>query len=580
MSLPIRMNTRTYFHKLSTLFLHTSIGPYLLLTLAFYVSLEVFNFCFDSSLPNHYIMNRVHRLVDAMMFALPALFLRRKLFLFIYISIITVYLLSNVWYFRNYDNPMPFSSYLQFSNLNGLGTSIFHSMRFIDLGIISPLIIFAIMYTTIFPRKWRRMSLLGLICAVSIICIIDIYPHILKKGEWTSPDNIVKFDIPRAIRQYGISVYWYYQLISLKGCTQEDLDFAEMKMKKILSEPASKPIVGPHTKNLIVILVESLASWPIEMSLGGNVEITPNMNKFINDSTSLYFSKVWPDRRDGRSADAQLMLNTGLLPINTGATATLYGLNEYPSLAKALKIKGYSSMSFITGDKNFWNQGTTTRSYGFDRLYDHMEGNAPGYRADEILFDNVYKILSQSSEPFYAQVVTNSTHDAVPTDVKTPLDVINFSDEKIGYHLKLTYYVDFEIGRFLGKLRESGIYDNSIIIIVSDHDAITKNLYEGRAQCEANDRFIPLLILNSPLLTDTDKVVAQIDIYPSLLDIMGVEDYYFRGLGTSIFREQLDYDKTHLGEAGNGGINPDIQQYRTEMWRLSDILIRSDYFGK
>ncbi|MCH5331973.1 MAG: sulfatase-like hydrolase/transferase, partial [Alistipes sp.] len=132
---------------------------------------------------------------------------------------------------------------------------------------------------------------------------------------------------------------------------------------------------------------------------------------------------------------------------------------------------------------------------------------------------------------------------------------------------------------FIDKLKASGLYDRSIIVIVSDHDAYTQNLYDGRKKCEPEDRFIPLLILNSPIKTDTDRVIAQADIYPSLLDIMGVENYCFHGLGESVFRGRSDYACSYLGEVGDGGRNAEVRQWRNDMWRLSDILIRTDYFA-
>lgn len=411
-----------------------------------------------------------------------------------------------------------------------------------------------------------------------MICIIQIPPYFTKNGDFDAPQNIIKYDIPRAVRQYGLTSFWYYQIAYHSGCSKADKQFAEQMMRQIQSAPAPESLVAQHNKNLIVILVESLATYPIGLEIGGR-EVTPRLNEFIRDSQTLYFPKVWPCRRDGRSADAQLIINTGLLPIANGATATRYGHNTYHSLPKALKEVGYYCISCITDDKAFWNQGATTISYGFDKLYDHCSGDVAPVRRDEYLFSRGFDIVSKLEEPFYAQLVTISMHDLVATDARTPLDGCKFPNKDIGYHLILTNYTDHHIGCFIDKLKASGLYDRSIIVIVSDHDAYTQNLYDGREKCEPEDRFIPLLILNSPIKTDTDRVIAQADIYPSLLDIMGVENYCFRGLGESVFRGRSDYACSYLGEVGDGGRNAEVRQWRNDMWRLSDILIRTDYFA-
>lgn len=69
---------------------------------------------------------------------------------------------------------------------------------------------------------------------------------------------------------------------------------------------------------------------------------------------------------------------------------------------------------------------------------------------------------------------------------------------------------------------------------------MTYNRYEGREQLVAEDCFVPLVILNSPLpSTFTDKVIGQEDIYPSLLNILGCCDYSFKGVGESVLEIAL-----------------------------------------
>lgn len=85
-------------------------------------------------------------------------------------------------------------------------------------------------------------------------------------------------------------------------------------------------------------------------------------------------------------------------------------------------------------------------------------------------------------------------------------------------------------------------------------------------------------MLNAPLKTECDKVIGQSDIYPSLLDVMGVEDYYFRGLGESVFRNQCNCAVYHTGETAGHCLDDYGIRKKKEMWKLSDILIRMNYF--
>ena len=118
--------------------------------------------------------------------------------------------------------------------------------------------------------------------------------------------------------------------------------------------------------------------------------------------------------------------------------------------------------------------------------------------------------------------------------MKTLLDDLEIKNEDVKNYMVILQYVDECIWKFVIQLKERGIYDNSIIVITGDHDALPYNEYEGREELRGEDCFVPFIILNSPLTSEhTNKVIGQVDIYPSLLDLMGCTDYSFTGLGES-----------------------------------------------
>lgn len=62
---------------------------------------------------------KMRRIIDAMLFASPILFCRKKRIILPYLLLLNLYLLSIIWYFCTYLTIMPLSSYLMFSNLRG-----------------------------------------------------------------------------------------------------------------------------------------------------------------------------------------------------------------------------------------------------------------------------------------------------------------------------------------------------------------------------------------------------------------------------------------------------------------------------
>lgn len=59
---------------------------------------------------------------------------------------------------------------------------------------------------------------------------------------------------------------------------------------------------------------------------------------------------------------------------------------------------------------------------------------------------------------------------------------------------------------------------------------------------------------------------------------MHAQDYDFHGLGESVFRRQSDCAADHSEGWVGGNRNDSVRQYRKELWRVSDILLRTDYF--
>lgn len=120
--------------------------------------------------------------------------------------------------------------------------------------------------------------------------------------------------------------------------------------------------------NCIVILAESLESWVLEREVEGQ-EITPYLNKLLQDSTTLYAPHVLTQVKGGRSIDAQLLLCAGMLPINSGTYSSQYPDHTYGTLQKAMHQQKNSRNYLLTIDKvSTWNQGVIAYSFGTDTI--------------------------------------------------------------------------------------------------------------------------------------------------------------------------------------------------------------------
>lgn len=214
-----------------------------------------------------------------------------------------------------------------------------------------------------------------------------------------------------------------------------------------------------------------------------------------------------------------------------------------------------------------------------------MQGDGGREKADENLFKKALPIMKGIKQPFYAQLVTLSSHGPYlkPIIANSPLLHEPIEDNEVKNYLIAIQYVDKCIAEFISGLKKAELYDNSIIVITGDHEQMTFNKFVGKRQQEAGDCFVPFIVLNSPLSSKhTAKVVGQIDIYTSLLDIMGCNNYLFKGLGENIFGDSIsNYVSFRTGFiAGDVGISDGIKRYKDECWTISDILLKMNYFKR
>ncbi len=95
-------------------------------------------------------------------------------------------------------------------------------------------------------------------------------------------------------------------------------------------------------------------------------------------------------------------------------------------------------------------------------------------------------------------------------------------------YLACVTYVDAQIGRMIAALKEAGVYDNTIIIVWSDHGWHLGEMgIWGKATNYEIATRVPLLI-QTPDMPDknrgktTEALVELVDIYPTLCDLAGI----------------------------------------------------------
>ncbi|MCQ2075929.1 MAG: LTA synthase family protein [Bacteroidaceae bacterium] len=326
------------------------------------------------------------------------------------------------------------------------------------------------------------------------------------------------------------------QMVSLKQASIE-LSSEEIRdIGQFLQKGDSTDCVK-RKDNLIFILGESFESWCLEMTDETGRCLLPNLKRISQGDNCLYCSKIRCQTRAGNSGDGQMIVNTGLLPLTSSESACMkFANNVFPNFAHF-----YEHSAIINPWPGIWNQNKITKSYGYTDLIEKNEN----VNKDEIAFDMAYDYLKQNFGSCCVFVITVSTH--TPFNSVENKDVLEFSDDmpkQLKDYLSCFHYTDSCIGSFCDKIENDSLLKNTIIVMTGDHTFFKEPLLKefqkyskkNNAPIPEKESFCPLLVL-SPSIDkhiEQNEVCYQMDVFPTVLDCIGVDNYYWKGFGVSL----------------------------------------------
>lgn len=516
-------------------------------------------------------------------------------------ALLDVLLVANLMYFRTYYSAIPASSYLEAGNLADFKASVTDSLRWAD--IVLPLITIATAVMAFRYKTTKRQPLTAVLkwwaAPLAGFALLLTGVNLCKGGFHKSL---------RSVRQSAYLCSADAPIFSVFGCIWYDItDAAEpitpekqVEIERWLaSQPKHQPAnsVTEKRSNLLIVFAESLESWVLEKKVDGK-EITPCLNRLLKEKSTLYAPNVLTQVKGGRSIDAQLMICSGLLPLMSGTYSSLYYDNTFYTLQKAMRGLKHSRSYLLTIDKvSTWNQGAVARSFGTDTIisyHDFKMTEAFGTHkriGDASFFQQCREKIERGEvwkpgESVYMQFVTYSGH--APFKLPDHLRTITFPasiPEKVADYMTTAHYTDKAIGDFVAYLKTLPQYKETIVVIVGDHEGLASYRQElvGNPACRglvSDKQLTPFIVLNSPVGMRYDKFMGQIDIYPTLLNLMQLDAYRWHGLGQSILdpRKQGVAVGSVMNVEGTGS-DKEVERLK-EAHTVSDYMLRYDWLKR
>jgi lipoteichoic acid synthase len=359
---------------------------------------------------------------------------------------------------------------------------------------------------------------------------------------WHNRDSINELKQAEQMGILNYEAYAVYASVKDSAVEAKDVTPDAIAKAKGIREPAAPAYQGmAKGKNVIVIQVEALQKFLLNAKIDG-AEITPNLNKLIKET--LYFPHFYQMVGQGNTADAEFVVNTSFLIPPHGAASQDYGDLQLPSMPRVLAANGYDTATFHTNDVRFWNRKELYKALGFGRYYDKAYFGDDDLvffgSSDEVLYRKTTdKLLemSKSGKPFYAQLITMSSHH--PFNIPEAKIRFKLPDRYqgtlVGDYITAQNYADYALGQLIGRLKETGLWDNSVIVLYGDHMGLPIYSLDRHERdlmkeiCGREYRFpemlnIPL-ILSVPGMKEPQQMTqlgGQADIFPTVANLLGI----------------------------------------------------------
>jgi len=568
----------------------------LLFAITLFIQLMLFHWqCFHSII----ISTLWKSPLDFLLFYLPkvgiSLFIASFVFLFknrwwtvIASSVISIWALSELVYIRANHVPIDFWSVTMIDNMEGFWGSVPLYIEALDWTLFSiPLLLaVAIIYIGKGSRKplaFTAFIVTGIICNVSAcVCIWDksesehrAYLSSLESTDAILPPGaeghhfdffISPFSTKMERQFYGGSKNYLYDYSVLHGllftckCMIVNGE-GEVKLSALSADlfTQQSQVAHPDTK-LIICLVESLESWALRP------DVMPNLWRLKESNRSYFSPSVISQAKRGTSADGQMIVETGLLPINGGAVCFRYPDNTYPSLSK-LYYQG-ESCALFPHSLDVWNQKKMSPAYGIN-----LKDNYICSDIDTELFSKACDLASKYECVLFITASTHSPFKKVCD--KSSLTLPNDMPSYMRDYLRSCNYFDESIGFFVDKILSDTSFANTTIVITGDHTCFQdekRNQFKKYCERKGFDYAVnmarcPLIIIspkiNENIQLNSDIDIYQMDIFPTISKLIGCEGYCWKGFGIDL----LDVDNVK-----------DRRFTEKEAFDLSDKIISTNYF--
>jgi phosphoglycerol transferase MdoB-like AlkP superfamily enzyme len=298
-------------------------------------------------------------------------------------------------------------------------------------------------------------------------------------------------------------------------------------------------------RNVLLVVLESVSGIHVERFAAAHgrsaVAAMPNLDALA--ARGLAYDRFFALQRK---------TNRGLYAILCGELPNLAGglpkMSAYPEvgghrcLPRILRDAGFQTAFVQSAPLGFMLKGQFMPRAGFERVhgrewFDRAYARSVWGVDDRAFFERSVEMIEQldaGDAPWFLTLLNVGTHHpyVLPED---------FDPDEPSRFLRALAYLDSALGDFVDRLAEGGVFDDTLVMIVSDESMGIPGLFVDPWDKAVSQNWGLLAVLAPAVVpARIDAAFSQIDVPLSILDALGLGDHGSELFGRSVFR---DYDR-------------------------------------
>lgn len=465
-----------------------------------------------------------------------------------------------------------------------------------------------------FPKGFCKFNYKKILCSIIIFVLIQFLNPILfgtanktqAWSNWRNPRNIYHNfnDYNKCIKVCGLYQYTFRDIVKSLEPPEiqqipEEMAFLEEVHKEAIPHKENNLTGIFENKNIIFLQFEGIDSWLLNpQDMPETYALLKNSINFTNHYS--YYSD------SGSTFNSEFAVTTGYMsPVSYNKCAYELFTNSFPySLPNLLKEKGYTVNAFHMNSGEYYCRRLNYKNWGYDNYFSLMDdekqfGGTSKLDSELILNKSFYNKMFCQDTPFMNYIITYTPHTPFSMSSATGKALWQNRNGNSSYPTiseedvvrLFASETDNMVKLLIEALKENGLYENTVIVAFTDHYLYTledQSILEKYKDTDNNlINRTPFFIWSYDTIPlEVNKVNSQLDILPTVLNLLGINYNENDYIGNDIFDDKFSgyvffsdyswYDGNVYAEKGTN--NPSMNEIVNLKIKQNDLTLKNDYY--